>query len=256
MSESWIPGSRQLQKVAIETVQPFVSPFTSAVRTTWSIIRHPIRFGKFVEDDFHGLTGALKYLSETVLLLFVVVGSTLRWLLVSFETGFPNFPFMELVFTAGVVGLFVAYSFAFAPVFRFVARSPLKIYAFVASNSYYCGVLVVFIAVVMFLMSVALWIFLDAGDGVIAAVSSKTATVNVSWESWDSLTPLGILFFVFWLLCALGMVAAFVGLAISFCGYVCWLATAHSTSRVRSLMSIVILQLCVAFLMVMSLSGV
>lgn len=233
----------ELRSVGLETVRPFVAPFTSLARTTWRMIRHPVKFGQFVDEDFHGLTGGVEYLAKAALLITVAIAVTFRWL-VSQDASVPDFPFVEIVIAGGLVTMSIVFWLAFAPVFWIFSGKRLDLHAFVAANSYWVGLLLTLIAINLLIVGLVGGIFSESGDGVVRHDGPSSFNVAVQWPGLNELTHRQS-----WFLAALAAVASFylavivVG-TISLWGLVCWLSKAHEVSRVRVVMAMLAFQVC------------
>lgn len=249
----WSQRSHELRTVGVEAVKPFASPFVSLLVTTWAMIRHPVKFGQFVDEDLGGLAGGLAYMAHAVLLVLVVIAVTFRWLVVM-NPSMPSFPFIEVVIAGGFVVISLVSWIAFAPFFRVVAGRQLNVYSFVAANSYWVGFLLNFVALAFLVVGTVIGFFCDFGDdGVQSRCGAAVAHVVVRWPGWNNLTFGQLLFLVTWVATALIFVTGIVVIFTTTWGLVCWLSKAHGVSRLRVLVSFVVFE-AVVFVCVYSVT--
>ena len=239
----WKHRAGELRTVGLETVRPFASPFAKLVRTTWAMVRHPVRFGQFVDEDRGGLAGGLAYMAQAVLLLFVVIAVTFRWF-VSMDSRIPNFPFIEVVIAGGFVAMSLAIWLAFAPFFRVLAGKQLKLYAFVAANSYWVGLLITFVSLSLLVVAPLVGIFSEPGDGVASHSDEMSLRVGFQWLGWNELTCRQLLFLGCWVAAGLVLVTGALALISAVWGLVCWLSKAHGASRLRVIVAMLVFQAC------------
>ena len=240
----WSQRSQELRTVCVEAVKPFASPFVSLLVTTWAMIRHPVKFGQFVNEDRGGLAGGLAYMAHAVLLVLVVIAVTFRWLVVM-NPSMPSFPFIEVVIAGSFVVISLVIWIAFAPFFRVVAGRQLNVYSFVAANSYWVGFLLIFVALAFLVAGTVIGLFCDFGDGVQSRCEPAVAHVGVRWPGWNNLTFGQVLFLVTWVATALIFLAGIVVIFTTTWGLVCWLSKAHGISRLRVVVSFAVFEAAV-----------
>ena len=183
----WKRRSRELRTVGLEIISPYALPFKLSISTTWAMVRHPMKFGQFVNDDLGGLTGGLAYLAQAVLIFLVVIAVTFRWL-VTMNPEVPDFPFVEVVLVGAFVVMLLMGWLAFAPFFRVISGKELNVYSFVAANSYWIGLLITFFSFVFLLVGATVGFFCGFGDGVYSHCHDLTAHVGFQWPGWNDLT--------------------------------------------------------------------
>ena len=244
----WHRRFRELRTVGLETIRPFASPFVSLIITTWSMVRKPVRFGEFVEEELGGLSGGLAYLAQAIVFLLVVNLLTFRWL-VKLDPTMPDFPFVEVVITGGFVLLVLLVGFAFAPFFRLLAGRQLKIFPYVAASSYWVGLSVTLVSLLLLTFALVIGFFCEFGDGVARHCDGQSARVALQWPGLSKLTFEQLFFLVAWLALGLVLVAGTLAMITPWTwGFVCWLSRAHGASRLRVTLAILLLYICFAFL--------
>ena len=253
----WKRRSHELRTVGLETIKVFALPFVRWASTTWSMVRHPVRFGQFVNEDLGGLAGGLAYLARAVLILLIVTAVTFRWL-DTMDHQFPNFPFIEVVVVGTFVGLLLVFWLAFAPFFRLISGKELNVYPFVTASSYWFGLLIIFISLVFLVIGVTIDLFCGVSEAVYNHCEGSIVHIKFQRPGWNNLTAIQIVFLISWIATLLFFLCSMTAITSATCGLVYWLSKAHEVSKLRVVAAMLVYQVCflvfqVCFLYVSSL---
>ena len=216
--------ARASRTILYETLRPIVLPFVNLFTTTWSICRHPIRFGSRLGDDLNSLRSALGFFSQAVLMEFVVF-SLIMGRISAKDVDSLEIPFLDAIVVFLFVAFFLVQTLLFMPFFRLISGKPLRIYSFMTATAYFSGSF----------LTINCSLFLLVGGGMISFLGLGPDGFDLQLITKLGI-PLQILFFVF---CFLLFFVAFAGLIASFVGFINWLSLSHAVTRLRVTLALI-----------------